>query len=62
MKLNLLTQMIGKTISGVRRGTVPHYESIEITFDDGDVITLIGGGYDGCGDYIDIHDSSCNDS
>jgi hypothetical protein len=55
MKLIELSQAEGRTIRSIKTGIhVKHYEALRLTFTDGAVLVLIGGGFDGYGDYLRV--------
>lgn len=50
-----IKSLLGLTIASVQPATVNnHYEALLFTFTDGSTTVIIGGGYDGCGDYIRV--------
>ena len=54
-------QLVGKTISEARPGLFEnHYEALFLTFTDGDTAILVGGGYDGYGDYLELREEDRN--
>lgn len=53
-RLKTFNDMIGKTVANIERGTDNHYETQILKFSDGTFIEIVGGGYDGYGDYIDV--------
>lgn len=58
-RLNSCTDTVGKTISACRKTQVnQYYEAIVIEFTDDSEIILIGGGYDGFGDYLRVADEN----
>lgn len=55
MTLEGLQDAVGKTVSKVEKGLHrDHYEAVRFTFTDGTEMVLLGGGYDGYGDFIRI--------
>lgn len=55
MNITEYSQAEGLTIADITKGLHDNnYEALRFTFTDGSVMVIIGGGYDGYGDYLDI--------
>lgn len=55
MKLDSLSQMVGRTIRSVTEDDT-NVPALVIAFTDDSTITLEGGGYEGCGDYLRVRE------
>lgn len=54
-RLHRTQDMIGRTVKDCVKTVMDnHYEALKIVFTDDTEIFLIGGGYEGVGDYIEV--------